>query len=190
MEIWSETAEPCLKGYLKKHSKVTLKSNPKDLVKNRYDQIRDQIHPQMANPVSLIDRHKIAAAFVQSVLDVIPINTPQILDSKQDTSIIGEAYFLNEKFAFHLGTSVLYSYMMDDFKQQNDQNSISAIKNGLYFPETKHDGNYQDNVTKLLYASRMKKVFDLFSFAHIFFFIESYTLLKFKSLQKGLERIS
>ncbi|XDD43137.1 hypothetical protein AB3N58_01880 [Leptospira sp. WS60.C2] len=142
---------------------------------SEYETKKKSIHNYMVHPNGRIDRHKIAATFVHSILKIHPITgaSPQ---SDYDLRFSKAEFLPNEVFAWHCGISIVFSFLMEEL-QKNKQLSIrQRLEEGFKYPPCSHD-DYQIHVLRSLYHAKVKGTFDIFSFSHVFYLIEEYNKL-------------
>jgi hypothetical protein len=141
-----------------------------------YESKKQSIHNYMVYPNGRIDRHKIAATFIHSILKIHPI-TGAIPQSDYDLRFSKVEYLPNEVFAWHCGISIVYSFLMEELQTSNQQSILQRLKIGFFYPPCSHD-DYQIHVLRSLYHAKVKATFDIFSFSHVFYLLEEYNKLK------------
>lgn len=107
----------------------------------------------MRDSSNFLDRHKIAAAVIISILKNTPIKTV----GANYYTVNAKTRAFNEELAITCGLSVLRSFIISDlqdkFEGQKLDNEIKKIDNGIKLPETRH-GNYRANWNVELYYTR------------------------------------
>lgn len=173
-EIWGEIAERWIVRISEKNPLARRKDNAKSLVLKEYKDINKRYHHLMLDKAANIDRHKVAACYVYAILKVSPIKCPKpggVYDEKH----LQKEYLLNEILSWAVAVSVLRSFMEERCVQSGDILFLEFIKaNGFQYPKTEHD-TYHEHMYKSLFNSRKTNQFDVFTFAHVLFLIESYT---------------
>jgi hypothetical protein len=136
--------------------------------------ILGKYHHLMMDKTANIDRHKVAACYVHAILKAVPLNCPKP-DGMYDEKHIQKEYIPNEILSWVVALSILKSFMKERCSQVRDNVYLDYLKsNGLQYPKTEHE-TYHDHIYKSLFNSRKTNLFDVFTFAHILFLIESYT---------------
>ena len=120
---------------------------------------------------SILDRHKVAAAFMIAVLNVKPIRVPdevQLLRKFEDVYSAGfSKFFGNEKLAIRAGLAILNSYSEKDSKE----------KKKISLPKDVRHGEYTENFCRELYINQLEKKLSILSIAHELYLIEKLSAL-------------
>lgn len=140
-------------AYLEKHKTALFRC---------YDGVRSNVRFRyMQNPDSHLDRHKCAAAFMISFLNVFEI----------------KEHLLNkEKLAINLGLLILKIFINTKNKNYRDAAMVIFIdKHGFKFPDSICDeGTYKHNWALGLYYDRKEGILSALSLANALFLIESH----------------
>lgn len=155
---------PCLK----------FDSAKKDEIWTAFEQKKPDLKQFMQNPDGLLDRHKVAALFI----DVILAKRPFTTTAKSAESIKGRnmaEFAPNEAWAWFCAKDIVYSFIHEKNKKSGDERLIRIWNTPFINPPCDH-GTYDEHVYRSLALSTVKRTFDIFSFSQILFFLEKYTL--------------
>lgn len=125
-----------------------------------------------------VDRHKISAAIVISVLKNEPIkyiNQKYFSDSPTH-------WLFNEQLALTTGCSVLKTFILrrikerryEEYSSYSEEKLKTVFENGIVFPKTYH-GSYKDNLLFEFYCMKKEGNYNLLSLADKFFLLEHLT---------------
>jgi hypothetical protein len=176
--------------------KLYLDINKLELVFSYYEEYRKRIHDSMHLSISpgkkdlKMDRHKVATAFLCSILKAKPIgyNTD---GSKASTFLERTA---NEQLALHLGVFIIRIFNVSSEEASPEEMDIYHLP--ILFPEIKYniDDEYSSHFIKLIYDRKIKDGLDfdkpnfnitlLFYLSHIFFLIDSCSFYRNAFLNK------
>jgi len=106
----------------------------KEKIKDEYTKFRDQVKKYMYNPNGKIDRHKLGAIFFFVILKLLPFKR-----SKKSKRM----RFSNEFSASHVAVSIVWLFLRDDAKKDNNISLFEKIKNGFKYPKVSQE--YSDN---------------------------------------------
>jgi len=165
---------------------------------NYYEKYRAYIHKHMDNndTITLMDRHKIAAAFFCSVLKSKPIS--YIPDGSGKDPLFCEKR-ANEQAAFLFGLQILQDYIADKAANSDSADDKEIYKKIIHIPGTKDD-SYIHWFVKLVvdgvdqYFDFDNKKFDeklIFFISHIYFMLDgsSYQHHKINLLENRIDRL-
>lgn len=178
-QLWEVAFIPKARELLTKFPNLRFDPDCKDLIYGEYEATKDRLHNYMVDPGGLIDRHKIASTLIHSILKIQPFTgvTPQ---KGYDLRFATAEYMPNELWAWHCAISVVYSFVVELARRENS-GSVEMLKTRFpVYPPCNHD-SYPVHVFRSLYHARISQKFDMFSFSHVLFFVENYTLLHLKN---------
>lgn len=172
--FWRTSFHPKALKLQEKYHRLKFDAAAADKIYNDYQDLRTKIHNYMLDQEGRIDCHKIGAAMVASILKLQPFTgvNPQ---TAYDLRFAKAEFMPNEAWAWHCALSVVLSFVRHNAKQKNDQATLKIFENGFLLPQCAHD-TYEDHMFRSLYFARTTGKFDIFSFSHILFLIERYTL--------------
>lgn len=124
-----------------------------------------------------VDRHKVCAAIVISILQNEPI---KYLNQKYFAT--SSSFLINEQLAWTTGCSVLKTFVLQriDEKKYEEYSSYSpeklkaAFNKGVIYPRTYH-GTYKENVLFELHCTKIEGNYNVLSLADKFFLLEKIT---------------
>ena len=120
----------------------------------------------MAQDVIFLDRHKVAAIIILSIIKSEILEYRDVTDNK---------VFLGN---YHLALSTGLSYMQYELNQVLREKGESIIKK-YDFPDVMHGkSSYKENLINMLYFSDKEENLSVLSLANIMFMIETYNLLR------------
>lgn len=131
----------------------------------------------MKNRDEFLDRHKIAAAVMISILKTTPIKIVGPIHYTAEPARWG----FNEHLAITAGLSVLKAFIITDVRnkyshdKETMQNKLKELESDIKFPVAKH-GDYRDNWANELYYTRKDGSYNLLALAHELFLLEIYTI--------------
>lgn len=130
-----------------------------------YESFRKDIRKRyMSTESSPMDRHKIAANILCSLLKAKVINVNRLIPN-----LPIELLLANEYLSFYCALNIIELYKMDSIHKEYS----------LILPETYIEGegktSYIENVCKALYYLKKINLNDIFSYANILFWLEKYT---------------
>lgn len=174
IKLFRKTYIPVGNGLVAAHPKLAWTHDAPRQVLEQYKKVRDDAKLLMGGnlPVGhllVIDRHKIAAAFIIATLDVLPLR----LIGNQDAELEIET-LANECLAFESAIRVLRIFANHDAASM--AGSPEAKAPGLIFPPTEDGINYEHQAYRALRHARIQggKNLDLPLLAHWMFYIEKY----------------
>lgn len=174
-EIWDKIIKPKVEEVQNSpHVNLNYRiSLLKEKIFERYHQLNPIIHTYLPDPSGRIDRHKIASAFIQVIMELKPFS----IDIGDEERLAVKYRLVNEILAFYVGISIVYSFIMEDA----DSNR-KIFEKGFLFPKCPHGDYLMYIYENLYYAFSINENFDLFTFANLLFLIEEYTIEKNKHL--------
>lgn len=126
-----------------------------------------------------LDRHKIAACMMKSILIVKPIKIPVRLTT---LTILGnlnlpkKVFLVNQYLALSVAITIMDGYINSDKNKK--------LKHKVFFPETFYDNSekyvYEQDVCLDLYYTKPSSI-NTISYANIFFLLEKYSCRKIQS---------
>lgn len=122
----------------------------------------------MKNEVQFLDRHKVAAIIITSLIKVEPISYYK--KEKTDKNIFIGTYFT----AISVGLSFMLGVLNDKLKNNN----LKKIEKYEFPPQMCCDQTYFDVLCRNLYILHSENRLYSIDLANILFWIETYTLLK------------
>jgi len=169
--FWEASWLPKIKKLESKFLKIEFDYTLKDKVYEEYENQRDHVHSFMVVPDKRIDRHKVGAIITNVILQLAPFS--EYIDKQQENAHYPTVeYFPNEVLAWHCGISVVFSFLLEELKQQNKLSEIKILeKKGFAYPKTEYC-QYQIHILRSLFHAKRNGGIDIFSFSHVLFFIE------------------
>ena len=182
-QFWAKGFLPKADKIADKYPNISFDASKQDLIYNEYQALNQRLHNYMVDPAGRIDRHKIGSTLVSVILKVLPFSgvSPQ---QAYDLRFSKLEHMPNETWAWHCALSIIFSFRMQMAQQNADQETINLLGNGFDYPPCSH-GEYEEHVLRSLYHARKSGLFDVFSFSHVLFFVEEYTLAAKKSAALG-----
>jgi len=131
------------------------------------------------NTDELLDRHKVSACITVALMKVRLLHSNN-LDDHNDYSLT-KSKRMNEQLAFFAGVHAMLLYMV------KDENTRETLKHDFILPETRYpkDSKYYDSIVRALYYSNTLSGFHTLLIANIYFLLEEYHKLSYKSNQKN-----
>ena len=170
--IWKNSIFPKVQKVLDYQKDVYyVGDHVKDKIWLSYEEIKNKVHTYMYNPNGRIDRHKIAAALTSAILNNKPFD---IVLRNNDQEVSSQAILANEILAFNSALAVVFCFIIQKAKDDNDNISLKIFEKGFIFPKCEH-GEYETHIFKMLYYSKYNQKFDFFTFSNLLFMIEEYT---------------
>jgi hypothetical protein len=182
-EKFSQKLRNQIHDLCEKSKKLYLDEDKFKSVFKYYKEYNARFHEAMSKKGTKIDRHKIAAAFLCSIIKAKPIgyNTDGIIPAYLEKTV-------NEQLGFLFGI-----YVIDTFN--NSEEDAAPLDKEIYlqriqFPDCKKDDEkgYINHFTKLFNDEKVRKELDfedssfninlLFYLSHIFFLIDSFSYYK------------
>jgi len=155
----------------------------KGKVFQNYEIIRDEVKEKyMINKKNDLDRHKIAACLIASVMKT-GLKDPYIKNREISLGLL----------AVKLGQAVLLSFAKDEIKECPEWFEFLKKNGGLKYPENLHDerGYLQNWASELCFAQRDEMLFVL-SISNTLFLLESYNQRVFMQeiMEKKFSKLS
>lgn len=145
---------------------ITINKNSYALFENVFCEMYDHVkNVYMDKSVNYLDRHKVGAIIIYSLLRVPVIN---YISEKADEIEIKK---------YQLALSAGLSYMQYELNHSRVINHEKPIDKYTFPPIMYGDISYKDNLIRLLYFEDKEKNYNVLSLAHLLFFIETYSLL-------------
>ena len=172
--IWNEIIEPLIEDYKKECLIVQVRETAySDIWENYLDFKNHARKNYMANPDGLLDRHKVAACMIFSI-----IKSGVILSSNQESQIFSS---INEDLALTTGLSLLRAFVISailegKFDKGEKQQFIEKFNDGFKYPPCFH-GCYRDNFLTELHFTKIENNYNILSLANSLFLLETYTRL-------------
>jgi len=169
--FWETSFLPKAKTLESKYRAIKFDQSVKDKIYDEYEIQRKKVHSYMVTPDKRIDRHKIGAILTNVILQFVPF-TESIHSQNANAHYPVVKYFPNEVFAWHCGISVVFSFLIEELNKNNKVSEVNLLKSrGFGYPKTEH-GDYQIHILRSLFHAKRNGGIDIFSFSHIYFFIE------------------
>jgi len=167
-----------------KNNKLYFDKDKFELVFIYYEEYRKRIHNSMYLSIYpdkkdiKMDRHKVATAFLCSIIKAKPIGY-----NSDGTSATFLERTANEQLGFNFGIDIIHVFNASSKDVSAEEKDI--IKLPILLPEIKNnnDDEYLTHFTKLIYDEKIKESLDfegsnfnitlLFYLSHIFFLIDS-----------------
>lgn len=128
-----------------------------------YDKIKNE---NMQNEVLYLDRHKVAAIIIYSIVKIKVV--------EYGVSAEGKEFLGNYQLAFSAGLS----YLQYELNQKLNEKEITPIKKFL-FPEVMYGTLcYKDNVINMLFFSDKESNLNILELANMLFLLEQFNLLQ------------
>ena len=149
----------------------SLKENAEKLVYEKYLDFNKNTHDEMLNDTR-IDRHKIAASITFAIIETQPI----LISFNKNKKYPIRLFNLNNRIAFNTGLFVIKSFAETIYK-------IPNFKPVYPMPKQIDKNNevvklYEDQMYQLLNHIFNSKKYEVHSLAHIYYWIEQYSLLQ------------
>jgi len=177
-EVWSKCIKPKIDSMLSEDNDIFLNGGPiKEKIWQTYQKCRNSVHTYMYDPDGLIDRHKVAAVMMYSIIVNKPLGL-KFLHVEQLAK--GSSLLANETLGFYTALSIVRSFILSDAREVSNGKKIEIFINGFIFPVCRHE-DYLSNVYKMLYYSNLNECYDIFALSHVLFLIEVYTESEMKN---------
>lgn len=182
-EIWNEVILPLSEDICKSFNGIQMINRTEKkrsfLKKHFRKECMIFMKSYMYENATNIDRHKIAACMMKSILIVKPIKLPVRLTT---LVILGRAYFPEKVFLVNQYLALSVAITIIDGYINSDKNK--KLKHKVYFPETFYDNKdkyvYEQDVCLDLYYTKPSSI-NTISYANIFFLLEKYSCRKIQS---------
>lgn len=169
--IWEKSIKPKIDRMLSSDDDIIFNEvQIKEKIWLTYEECKNRVHTYMQNPDGRIDRHKVAAVMLYSIIENKPFDVK--LPAKREVN--SKAYMANETLGFNTALAIVLSFILEEANSKSDHKKIEIFGNGFVFPKCQHD-DYVTNIYKMLYYAKHNNRYDIFAFAHILFLIEAYT---------------
>ena len=162
-----------LKNELDPDNITKLKFSSYNKLFSKYQFSREYIKKYyMENPNENIDRHKIAACMMYSIIDIYPCYVPlsekiKMLCSKKRFSL--EIAYINEYIAIYTALSILDNF----YEQDKKEGKLDARRHKIYIPETfSDDYGYIFNMCVDLRFAKMRNKMNILTYSNILFLLE------------------
>lgn len=177
--IWKEIIEKEIKNFMDSYyGYVCLIPNAKEEIWKKYVFLNNYCKVNyMVSCEKKIDRHKISACYMKSVLLVAPLRFSKKLEDGED------ALALNERLAITVGLSLVCAFVISAIKKQEDitqeerQKLIDKFDRGINVPSGNlvNHGDYMENFCKELFFNVMEGDLSILSLAHELYLLEIIT---------------
>ena len=168
--IWSTIVIPQYLFFSEKYPGLFICNNAEqDLLSEYNDLISYCKTHYMRNASKLVDRHKVCAAIMISILKIEPIKMNSELYNRNSYN----KWLFNEKIAISVGLSLLCSFLIKIYEDSPD--IVSRLEHGIIYPKTNH-GEFINNFATELYYLKKENSFSILSLANELFLLEKYTL--------------
>ena len=179
-KIWADVVKPLIVDFKEVYHLKTRYSLRllQQMTRRNYQKYSSQFFElYMAETVEKIDRHKIAACFLKSILLVRPISIPltqkirlffRLEKMEEDIQII------NQYLALSVAITILDGYIQAD--------SNKKLTHKIYLPEPfpNEDSDYLRDMCIDLYYTSPKNI-NILTYANVFFLLEKYSCRKVQS---------
>lgn len=174
-KIWIHLIEPIIDGYRKLYYPLNVDEKAYEIIYNNYTDFKNHTRTcYMENPKGLLDRHKVCACLIYSIVksSVISQNISSNIDSQKYSTI-------NEDLALTVGLSLLRAFVISsiqDSKLKHDEkeNLKKKYENGFSFPQSNH-GEYRKNFLSELHYTKLESNYNILSLSQSLFLLETYT---------------
>jgi hypothetical protein len=166
--FWDKYFNPLIQEILFKTGGQVRSSDLKANLYKQYQKYRSQVHMDMQDPKGRIDRHKIAAIFCKSIMDLDPF----IVDKSQTLT----HRFLKEYIGFRVGLTLIYAFLkVKNQKYPGNAEYALIVKKYFQFPNSDH-GDYEHHILKTLRNSAVNNSFNIYKLSNIYFLIEAFSV--------------
>lgn len=123
-----------------------------------------------------LDRHKVASCMVYAILKTNPLKVDRMIPGLPEKILLS-----NEYLAFFVALNIIEMYKIDETGKP-----YQIIIPKTYHEDGDPDNTYESNLCKSFYFVRMDNInkFDIFAYSDIFFFLEKYTDMYLKLIDK------
>lgn len=164
--LWNEMLKEAERSR-KMNTNIIFNNERKMIFQKIFEEIYNKIKSQyMRNEVSFLDRHKVAAIIICSIIKT------KVLECR----IIDE----NEVFLgnYYLALSAGLSYLQYELNQMLQEKGKLPIKK-IVFPDTMYGKlSYKENLISMLYFSDLEDSLNVLGLANIMFLLEQINLLQ------------
>ncbi|MBQ2800915.1 MAG: hypothetical protein IJF03_05960 [Lachnospiraceae bacterium] len=177
--IWKEVIEKEINNFMDYYyGYVCLIPNAKEEIWRKYVFLNKHCKVNyMVSCDKKIDRHKIAACYMKSVLLVAPLRFSKKFENGED------ALALNERLAITVGLSLVCAFAISAIKKQENitqeerQKLIDKFDEGIKIPSDGlvNHGDYVENYCKELFFNVMEGDLSILSLAHELYLLEIIT---------------
>jgi len=150
--------------------------NQKNKIKNSYQLYNQFLKKKyhISNGDDRLDQHKIAACLCASIID------NKLIRFSVDNSIQtgDELALINYKLAFAASVSIVFDFLLDSYKNENDFAAFNKLKDNqeIFFPKT-NKGHYSYPLC-MIYGLALNDIygvtFDLITYANVMYLLEQY----------------
>lgn len=154
---------------------LSIRDNAKNEIWDQYEYFNESCKKlYMADNVSKLDRHKVCACYMFSILEA------GLLDYTQSDG--DEKYCFDEDIAISVGMSLLRAFIIEalnvsDKEESEKQVLRKRIEDGITFPKTNH-GDYRENFMVELYYTKITGNYNILSLSNTLFLLERITLME------------
>lgn len=174
LDFWDNIFLPRANQLCRQFSCLRFDGTQRDLIRKTFEDMKPDVKIFMHNPDGLMDRHKVAALFVDVILTKRPFTTSARSSESIKNRFTAE-FMPNEVWAWLCAKDIVYSFIQEKNHKSNNVRLMRMWKKGFVYPSCDH-GIYEEHVFRSLYLSTARGNFDIFSFSHVLFFLEKYTL--------------
>ena len=177
--IWEEIIEKEINNFMDSYyGYICLIPNAKEEIWKKYVFLNNHCKVNyMVSRDKKIDRHKIAACYMKSVLLVAPLRFSKKNEHGED------ALALNERLAITVGLSLVCAFVISAIKKQENipqeerQKLIDKFDKGINVPSGNlvNHGDYMENYCKELFFNAMEGDLSVLSLAHELYLLEIIT---------------
>ncbi len=164
--LWAELIKDAGRKFNRDKNIVVNKNKYIDfqnVFENMYDKIKKE---NMRTEVVYLDRHKVAAIIIYSIVKTRVIEYKESTDNKE--------FLGNYQFALSAGLS----YMQYELNQILNEEGKTPIKK-LVFPEVMNGPqDYKNSVINMLYFADKEGNFNILELANMFFLLEQFNMLQ------------
>lgn len=187
-KLWNNCIRPSLEIICKSDTKLRIRDGSYETICRLYNDVRNKAKRQymVGELDSKLDRHKIASCMAKAII----MSQPLIKDIDADYSGDEDAFIIaNEALAFAVGLSILKAFL--ELKIQKAE-KLSEDEYEAYQEICRHDfvfpqsimGEYPAVVCWGWHHDYLDGYFDILGTANLFFMIENYSILYYKTQNK------
>ena len=175
LEFWNNTIKPIIDKLSEDHAEygatAVKESDVKKDMESLYDNLRKKVKEEfMKRSDCRLDRHKVCAC-IYTAISENPIF--KVVHGSQEKDRL-----VNVQIAFISACNVLYSFVLDDAKDDLDFENFLKTRGMLCFPEKRGedsgDSYFVQTIKSLCYEQKNRNL-SVLAFANIFFQLENNT---------------
>ncbi|MBS4095329.1 MAG: hypothetical protein KGZ83_00650 [Sulfuricella sp.] len=151
-------------------NKVTWAANWETTLRGHYEPFKEKAKKENTrDPNELLDRHKVGACMMISILATRPLRT---VDDSRPTP---RWETVNQRLSLYIGIFIFRRYGVEDAKDSGDKDALTmhTASFNMPFPINK-DGSYEDQTVRALYEATMAQRLDVFILANLLFLLDTH----------------